>query len=142
MKSKENPDDILSKYKVYLRLEKSLSDNTVSAYLADISKLFQFLLANKPRVGHYTYYHRQERTSIGCHTHWIKRFGIHYRCQIRQRNTRKHYRHHIVNERQYRPTTSTEEPTEAEMYSCKHTVPHISSQILVAKPYHLAFACE
>ena len=43
MKSKENPNDILSKYKVYLRLEKSLSDNTVSAYLADISKLFQFL---------------------------------------------------------------------------------------------------
>ena len=43
MKSKENPDDILSKYKVYLRLEKSLSDNTVSAYLADISKLFRFL---------------------------------------------------------------------------------------------------
>ena len=43
MKSKENPGDILSKYKVYLRLEKSLSDNTVSAYLADISKLFQFL---------------------------------------------------------------------------------------------------
>ena len=43
MKSKENPDDILSKYKVYLRLEKSLSDNTVSAYLADISKRFQFL---------------------------------------------------------------------------------------------------
>ena len=43
MKSKENPDDILRKYKVYLRLEKSLSDNTVSAYLADISKLFQFL---------------------------------------------------------------------------------------------------
>ena len=43
MKSKVNPDDILSKYKVYLRLEKSLSDNTVSAYLADISKLFQFL---------------------------------------------------------------------------------------------------
>ena len=43
MKSKENPDDILSKYKVYLRLEKSLSDNTVCAYLADISKLFQFL---------------------------------------------------------------------------------------------------
>ena len=43
MKSKENPNDILSKYKDYLRLEKSLSDNTVSAYLADISKLFQFL---------------------------------------------------------------------------------------------------
>ena len=43
MKSKENPDDILRKYKVYLKLEKSLSDNTVNAYLADIHKLFQFL---------------------------------------------------------------------------------------------------
>ena len=43
MKSKENPDDILRKYKVYLKLEKSLSDHTVSAYLADINKLFQFL---------------------------------------------------------------------------------------------------
>ena len=43
MKSKENPDDILRKYKVYLKLEKSLSDNTVNAYLADIHKLYQFL---------------------------------------------------------------------------------------------------
>lgn len=43
MKSKVNPNDILSKYKLYLKLEKSLSDNTVSAYLADIHKLFQFL---------------------------------------------------------------------------------------------------
>ena len=44
MKSKENPDDILRNYKVYLKLEKSLSDNTINAYLADISKLFQFLI--------------------------------------------------------------------------------------------------
>lgn len=43
MKSKENPDDILRKYKVYLKLEKSLSDNTINAYLADIHKLYQFL---------------------------------------------------------------------------------------------------
>ena len=43
MKSKENPDDILRKYKVYLKLEKSLSDHTVNAYLADIHKLYQFL---------------------------------------------------------------------------------------------------
>ena len=43
MKSKENPDDILRNYKVYLKLEKSLSDNTVNAYLADIHKLYQFL---------------------------------------------------------------------------------------------------
>ena len=43
MKSKENPDNILRNYKVYLKLEKSLSDNTVNAYLADIHKLYQFL---------------------------------------------------------------------------------------------------
>ena len=43
MKSKENPDDILRNYKVYLKLEKSLSDNTVNAYLADIHKLYLFL---------------------------------------------------------------------------------------------------
>ena len=43
MKSKENPDNILRNYKVYLKLEKSLSDNTVNAYLADIQKLYQFL---------------------------------------------------------------------------------------------------
>jgi len=43
MKSKEKPDDILRKYKLYLKLEKSLSDHTVSAYLADIDKLFLFL---------------------------------------------------------------------------------------------------
>lgn len=43
MKSKENPDDILKNYKLYLKLEKALSANTVHAYLADVSKLFQFL---------------------------------------------------------------------------------------------------
>lgn len=47
MKNKENPDKILRNYKLYLKLEKSLSDNTVSAYLADISKLFQFLADEK-----------------------------------------------------------------------------------------------
>ena len=43
MKSRENPDDILKKYKLYLKLEKALSDNTVHAYVADVNKLFQFL---------------------------------------------------------------------------------------------------
>lgn len=43
MKSKENPDDILKKYKLYLKLEKSLSANTVQAYVADVNKLFLFL---------------------------------------------------------------------------------------------------
>lgn len=43
MKSKDNPDNILRKYKQYLKLEKSLSGNTVQAYVADVIKLFQFL---------------------------------------------------------------------------------------------------
>ena len=43
MKSKENSDKILKNYKQYLQLEKSLSPNTVHAYLADVNKLFQFL---------------------------------------------------------------------------------------------------
>ena len=47
MKSKEDPDKILKKYKQYLQLEKSLSPNTVHAYLADVNKLFQFLAEEK-----------------------------------------------------------------------------------------------
>lgn len=43
MKSRENPDDILKKYKLYLKLEKALSANTIHAYVADVVKLFQFL---------------------------------------------------------------------------------------------------
>lgn len=43
MKSDVKKDDILTKYKAYLKLEKSLSSNTVSAYLRDLEKLLRFL---------------------------------------------------------------------------------------------------
>lgn len=43
MKSDVKKDDILEKYKQYLRLEKSLSANTVDAYLRDLAKLLDFL---------------------------------------------------------------------------------------------------
>lgn len=43
MKSRVNSEDILTRYKQYLRLEKSLSPKTVEAYLTDINKLKQFL---------------------------------------------------------------------------------------------------
>ena len=43
MKSKGKPDDILRNYKYYLKLEKSLSLNTVNAYLTDLNKLVSFL---------------------------------------------------------------------------------------------------
>ena len=43
MKSDIKSDKILARYKQYLRLEKSLSVNTVEAYLTDLDKLFRFL---------------------------------------------------------------------------------------------------
>ena len=43
MKKTEKTDKILVKYKQYLKLEKSLSDNTVDAYLTDLDKLLAYL---------------------------------------------------------------------------------------------------
>lgn len=45
MKREAKSDDILKKYKVYLKLEKSLSSNTVDAYLRDLDKLVTFIKA-------------------------------------------------------------------------------------------------
>lgn len=43
MKSAEKTDDILTRYKQYLMLEKSLSPNTINAYLTDLQKLLDHL---------------------------------------------------------------------------------------------------
>ena len=43
MKKNEETSKILVKYRQYLRLEKGLSENTVDAYLTDLSKLLRFL---------------------------------------------------------------------------------------------------
>ena len=43
MKSKEKTEQILNRYKQYLRFEKSLSAHTLDAYLRDLDKLRQFL---------------------------------------------------------------------------------------------------
>ena len=43
MKRSEKTDKILVKYRQYLKLEKSLSDNTVDAYLTDLDKLLAYL---------------------------------------------------------------------------------------------------
>lgn len=43
MKRTEKTDKILVKYRQYLKLEKSLSDNTVNAYLTDLDKLLAYL---------------------------------------------------------------------------------------------------
>ena len=47
MKSNDKPDNILTKYEQYLRLEKSLSSQTIEAYLADLQKLLDFLQDEK-----------------------------------------------------------------------------------------------
>ena len=47
MKSNDKPDNILTKYEQYLRLEKSLSPQTIEAYLADLQKLLLFLQDEK-----------------------------------------------------------------------------------------------
>jgi integrase/recombinase XerD len=41
-------DAAIEEFTIYLRLEKSLSDKTLQAYLADVSKLQQFLAVNFP----------------------------------------------------------------------------------------------
>ena len=43
MKRTEKTDKILVKYRQYLKLEKSLSDNTIDAYLTDLDKLLAYL---------------------------------------------------------------------------------------------------
>ena len=47
MKRTEKTDKILVKYRQYLKLEKSLSDNTVDAYLTDLDKLLAYLTLEK-----------------------------------------------------------------------------------------------
>lgn len=43
MRNNEETSKILAKYKQYLKLEKSLSNNTIDAYLTDVDKLFHYL---------------------------------------------------------------------------------------------------
>lgn len=43
MRNTDKNNNILIKYKQYIKLEKSLSDNTLKAYLTDIDKLFAYL---------------------------------------------------------------------------------------------------
>ena len=47
MNNKEVSKQIITKYKQYLRLEKSLSDNTVMAYMSDLEKLTIYLVEER-----------------------------------------------------------------------------------------------
>lgn len=77
MKTYEKKDKIIIKYKQYLRLEKSLSDNTVQAYLTDLDKLFAYLTLENIDYANVTL-QDLETFSAGLHD-----IGIHPRSQAR-----------------------------------------------------------
>lgn len=77
MKRTEKTDKILVKYKQYLKLEKSFSDNTVNAYLTDLNKLLAYLTLENINILDVTL-DQLEAFSAGLHD-----IGIHSRSQAR-----------------------------------------------------------
>lgn len=74
---KQQQELIIKKYRQYLRLEKSLSPNTLDAYLTDLDKLLSFLLLEGISVLEVTLNDLQ-RFAAGLHD-----IGIHARSQAR-----------------------------------------------------------
>ena len=83
MKRTEKTDKILVKYKQYLKLEKSLSDNTVDAYLTDLDKLLAYLTLENINILDVRL-ENLEDFSAGLHD-----IGIHPRSQARILKTQK-----------------------------------------------------
>lgn len=77
MKRTEKTDKILVKYRQYLKLEKSLSDNTVDAYLTDLDKLLAYLTLENINILDVRL-ENLEDFSAGLHD-----IGIHSRSQAR-----------------------------------------------------------
>lgn len=77
MKRTEKTDKILVKYRQYLKLEKSLSDNTVDAYLTDLDKLLAYLTLENINILDVRL-ENLENFSAGLHD-----IGIHPRSQAR-----------------------------------------------------------
>lgn len=74
---KQQQELIIKKYRQYLRLEKSLSPNTLDAYLTDLDKLLSFLLLEEIGILEATLNDLQ-RFAAGLHD-----IGIHARSQAR-----------------------------------------------------------
>lgn len=74
---KADKKNIIIKYKQYLKLEKSLSRNTVEAYLTDLDKLFAYLELEEIDLTDVTL-ENLETFSVGLHD-----IGIHSRSQAR-----------------------------------------------------------
>ncbi|MDR1258809.1 MAG: site-specific tyrosine recombinase XerD [Tannerellaceae bacterium] len=69
--------DIVSKYKTYLRLEKSLSSHSVQAYMLDLDKLLRFMESEGLTYSNMTYMNLQQFVAQ------LHDMGIHARSQAR-----------------------------------------------------------
>lgn len=106
MKSNDKSNDILTKYKQYLRLEKSLSAQTVEAYSADLQKLLNFL---KDEQVHYLDV-KLEHLELFCTK--LHDIGIHPRSQARILSGIRSFYHYLIIEDiiQADPTQLLESP--------------------------------
>ena len=87
---KDTQEQIIKKYQQYLKLEKSLSKNTLDAYMTDLSKLLNFLQAENTRVLDVCL-NDLERFSAGLHD-----IGIHPRSQARIISGIKSFFHFLI----------------------------------------------
>ena len=90
MKPHEKSEKIIIRYKQYLKLEKSLSDNTIDAYLTDIDKLFAYLTLENIDYTEVTL-DDLENFSAGLHD-----IGIHPRSQLRILSGIRSFYHFLV----------------------------------------------
>ena len=87
---KDTQELIIKEYKQYLKLEKSLSKNTLDAYMTDLSKLLNFLEPEQTNVLEVTPGHL-ERFLAGLHD-----IGIHPRSQARILSGIKSFFHFLI----------------------------------------------
>ncbi|MEJ8762588.1 site-specific tyrosine recombinase XerD [Phocaeicola sp. HCN-40430] len=90
MKSHEKNEKIIIKYRQYLTLEKSLSDNTIQAYLTDLDKLFAYLTLENIHYADIKL-HDLEQFVAGLHD-----IGIHPRSQARIISGIRSFYHYLL----------------------------------------------
>ena len=90
MNNQINNIQIITKYKQYLRLEKSLSDNTIMAYISDLDKLITYLNNEKIDITSVTL-DDLENFSAG-----LRDIGIHPRSQARILSGIRSFYHFLV----------------------------------------------
>ena len=89
-KKKDEQGLIIKKYQQYLKLEKSLSKNTLEAYLTDLEKLLSFLSAEGVEILEVSLTDLQ-RFAAGLHD-----IGIHARSQARIISGIKSFFHFLI----------------------------------------------